>query len=75
MDFIGAGAAWRQGGLSGAASGAALRSLRSDASSRRLAMQSIFGILSMGRCYERFAIQNPPIVNMPGMYKGSKWSH
>ncbi len=38
-------------------------------------MQSIFGILSMGRCYERFAIQNPPIVNMPGMYKGSKWSH
>ena len=19
--------------------------------------------------------QNPPIVNMPGMYKGSKWSH
>ena len=26
-----------------------------------VAMQSIFGILSMGRCYERFAIQNPRV--------------
>ena len=41
-----------------------------------VAMQSIFGILSMGRCYERFAIQNPRVGAVIRSFKSKlrkKW--